>query len=58
MGPFDGALLSATVLLTTPLLLAAIGELYSERAGGLERGPGGDDPDGRLRRILGSVVDR
>ncbi|MFN8035126.1 MAG: ABC transporter permease [Acidimicrobiia bacterium] len=38
MGPFDGAMLSATVLLTTPLLLAAIGELYSERAGVLNVG--------------------
>lgn len=38
MGPFDSALLSATVLLSTPLLLAAIGELYSERAGVLNVG--------------------
>ncbi|MCC6338692.1 MAG: ABC transporter permease [Acidimicrobiia bacterium] len=38
MGPFDQATFSAAVLLTTPLLLAAIGELFSERAGVLNVG--------------------
>jgi simple sugar transport system permease protein len=38
MGPFDSALLAATVIAATPLLLAAIGELYSERAGVLNVG--------------------
>jgi ABC-type uncharacterized transport system permease subunit len=33
MGPFDAALLAAVIALTTPLLLAAVGELVSEKAG-------------------------
>ena len=33
MGPFDAALLGATLILATPILLAALGELISERAG-------------------------
>ncbi len=36
--PFDGAWLSAVLVLATPLLLAAIGELISERAGVLNVG--------------------
>jgi general nucleoside transport system permease protein len=38
MGPFDSAWLAASVIAMTPLLLAAIGELYSERAGVLNVG--------------------
>ncbi len=38
MGPFDGAWLAATVTLATPILLAATGELFSERAGILNVG--------------------
>lgn len=37
-GPFDEAWLAATLVLTTPILLAAIGELISERAGVLNVG--------------------
>jgi ABC-type uncharacterized transport system permease subunit len=33
MGPFDATLLAATIALTTPLLLAAVGELIAEKAG-------------------------
>lgn len=38
MGPFDAALLAATIPITTPILLAAIGELISEKAGVLNVG--------------------
>jgi ABC-type uncharacterized transport system permease subunit len=38
MGPFDAALLGAAIVLTTPILLAALGELISERAGVLNVG--------------------
>lgn len=38
MGLFDAALLAAAIALTTPLLLAAIGELFSERAGAMNIG--------------------
>lgn len=38
MGPFDAALLASAVALTTPILLASIGELVSERAGVLNVG--------------------
>lgn len=37
-GPFDEAWLAATLVLTTPILLSAIGELISERAGVLNVG--------------------
>jgi general nucleoside transport system permease protein len=38
IGPFDTDWLAAAVVLTTPLLLAAVGELISERAGVLNVG--------------------
>jgi general nucleoside transport system permease protein len=38
IGPFDTAWLAAALVLTTPILLAAIGELISERAGVLNVG--------------------
>ncbi|MGZ4203564.1 MAG: ABC transporter permease [Thermoleophilaceae bacterium] len=38
IGPFDTAWLGAAIVLTTPILLAAIGELISERAGVLNVG--------------------
>jgi simple sugar transport system permease protein len=38
MGPFDAALVGSALILTTPILLAAIGELVSERAGVLNVG--------------------
>lgn len=38
MGPFDSAWLASTVILTVPLLLAGVGELFSERAGILNIG--------------------
>lgn len=38
MGPFDAALLAATISITTPILLAATGELISEKAGVLNVG--------------------
>jgi ABC-type uncharacterized transport system permease subunit len=38
MGPFDATLLAAALSLTTPILLAAVGELISERAGVLNVG--------------------
>jgi general nucleoside transport system permease protein len=38
IGPFDTAWLAAALILTTPILLAAIGELISERAGVLNVG--------------------
>jgi simple sugar transport system permease protein len=38
VGPFDTAWLAAALVLTTPILLAAIGELISERAGVLNVG--------------------
>jgi ABC-type uncharacterized transport system permease subunit len=33
MGPFDAALLAAAITLTTPILLAAMGEVVAERSG-------------------------
>lgn len=38
MGPFDAALLASTIGLATPILLASVGELISERAGVLNVG--------------------
>jgi ABC-type uncharacterized transport system permease subunit len=38
MGPFDAALLAAAISITTPILLAATGELISEKAGVLNVG--------------------
>ncbi|HET8672592.1 MAG TPA: hypothetical protein VFL87_03080, partial [Thermoleophilaceae bacterium] len=38
IGPFDTAWLAAALVLTTPILLAAVGELISERAGILNVG--------------------
>lgn len=38
MEPFDGAWLSSAIILTSPLLLAGMGELISERAGVLNVG--------------------
>lgn len=38
IGPFDTAWLAAALVLTTPILLAAVGELISERAGVLNVG--------------------
>jgi ABC-type uncharacterized transport system permease subunit len=38
MGPFDAALLATAIVITVPLLLAALGETISERAGVLNVG--------------------
>jgi general nucleoside transport system permease protein len=38
IGPFDASWLESTLILTTPILVAAIGELISERAGVLNVG--------------------